>query len=631
MPQLSSAELAWAVDTQELFIGNGSVAEGAPYVGNTRILTEHDNLLELAGSYKFAESDVSITASVFRSIQSKLDEIEVSLRDFGPEPDASTDHTEYLQTALSQLFRNADTRFRKVLKIPNGHYYFDTVLKIPSNVIIKGETREGVILDIGTTGIEFISEAGTDSLNFTSTDHPNNISIENLTINYTSGETNITGVKSSIFKDVTWTSTYTLGDVVSTPVLASQSYDLSAVANTGNINIIGSGINGGTLTQVFTSDVVTTVNALVTLLNTDTTFDNNFVASRIAESLIITATEASGLTAADIETYFLVRVTPTNVTAQFEVDPTPTQASTGINNTTAAVSWENSAYGIRTTEVVFDNCVFESTALPLKCLHTHGESDNFDTELEFKSCTFFVCDTGVYLEGVADRQVNSWEFIDCVFEEIAKQAVVITYGTGAVIKDSKFKNVGNNTFGAAYPSTEMVKFGTKYGNVVENCQSDRHQAAGITLLDTTVGVPEVINAGNVTFTNDYYANIYLSDTFTPLAVFSTQQRFIIIDYTLTLGAYNYNRKGVLTISLSDNSQNTSDHVAIADNFTYSTSLVADPGGNMITNFEFNAELKDNDDITGDSTQSVDTILLTYKNPLQFNSTGTISYTVRYGV
>ncbi len=631
MPQLSSAELAWAVDTQELFIGNGSVAEGAPYVGNTRVLTEHDNLLELAGSYKFAEPDVSITASVFRSIQSKLDEIEVSLTDFGPEPDPSTDHSSYLQTALSQLFQNADTRFRKKLKIPNGHYYFTTVLKIPSNVIIEGETRNGVILDVGTTGIEFVSESGTDSLNFTSTDHPHNILISNLTINYVSGETKLTGVKSSVFKDVTWTSTYVLGDTVSTPVLASQSYDLSAVASTGNINIVGPGITGGTLTVVFSSDVVTTVNNIVTALNTDNTFDNNFLASRIAESLIITATDVSGLTAADIETFFTVLVTPTNITAQFDVNPTPTQASTGINNTASAISWDNAAYGTRTTEIIFDHCAFESTALPLKCVHTHGESDNFDTEIEFKNCTFFVCDTGVYLEGVADRQVNNWEFIDCVFEEIAKQAVVSTYGIGTIIKDSKFKNVGNNTFGPAYPSTEMVKFGTKYGNVVENCQSDRHQTGGITLLDTTVGVPEIINAGNVTFTNDYYSNIYLSDTFTPLAVFSTQQRFIIIDYTLTLGAYNYNRKGVLTISLTDNSQNTSDHIAIADNFTYSVSLVADQGGDMITNFEFNAELKDNDDITGDSTQSADTILLTYKNPLQYNSTGTISYNIRYGV
>jgi hypothetical protein len=265
----------------------------------------------------------------------------------------------------------------------------------------------------------------------------------------------------------------------------------------------------------------------------------------------------------------------------------------------------------------------------LKCIHTHGESDNFDTELEFKDCTFFICDTGAYLEGVADRQVNNWEFIDCIFEEIAKQAVVVTYGVGTVIKDSKFKNVGNGTFGSAYPSIEMVKFGTKYGNVVENCQSDRHQTGGITLLDTTIGVPEVINAGNVTFTNDYHSTIYLSDTFTSLAVFSSQQRFIIIDYTLTLGEYN--RKGVITLSVNDDVQQTDAHVAIADNFTYSTSLVSDLGGNMITNFEFNAELKDNDNITGDSSRSVDTILLTYKNPLQFNSTGTISYNIRYGV
>ena len=42
VPQLASGELAWAIDNQELFIGNGAVAEGAPTVGNTRILTEHD-------------------------------------------------------------------------------------------------------------------------------------------------------------------------------------------------------------------------------------------------------------------------------------------------------------------------------------------------------------------------------------------------------------------------------------------------------------------------------------------------------------------------------------------------------------------------------------------------------------
>ena len=42
IPQLASGELAWALDTQELYIGNGAVAEGSPAVGNTKVLTELD-------------------------------------------------------------------------------------------------------------------------------------------------------------------------------------------------------------------------------------------------------------------------------------------------------------------------------------------------------------------------------------------------------------------------------------------------------------------------------------------------------------------------------------------------------------------------------------------------------------
>tara|TARA_R110000868_G_scaffold321664_2_gene582664 strand:+ start:161 stop:676 length:516 start_codon:yes stop_codon:yes gene_type:complete len=42
LPQLASAELGWSVDTQKLYIGNGTLAEGAPEIGNTRILTTQD-------------------------------------------------------------------------------------------------------------------------------------------------------------------------------------------------------------------------------------------------------------------------------------------------------------------------------------------------------------------------------------------------------------------------------------------------------------------------------------------------------------------------------------------------------------------------------------------------------------
>jgi hypothetical protein len=633
MPQLSSAELAWAVDTQELFIGNGSVTEGAPYVGNTRVLTEHDNILELAGSYKFAEPDLSITASIFRSLQSKLDEIQVSLIDFGPQPDPSTNHTPYFVTAFTQLFQNANTGYRKVLIIPNGHYYLTSTLRIPSNVILRGETQDGVILDIGANAIEFLSALGTDVLGpFTSTDRPENVSISNLTIQYTTGGMDITGLKDSKFENVKWKSTYALGDTVSTLVPASQSYDLSAIANTGNIRIAGTGLTTSPLTQVFNSDTVTTVNAIVSELTGEgvNRLTSDFTATRVAESLIITAIDGSGLSAADIETYFNITVTSITGATPFEVDPVPTQASTGINNTNSALSWINSNFGTRTTGINFVDCKFDSVALALKCIHSHGESDVFDTELTLDNCTFFVCDTGVYVEGVVDRQGHLWTFRDCRFEEIAKQAFFSTFGTGTLIKDSEFKNVGNGVNGAVYPETEMVKFSTKFGNVVENCRSDRQQSAGITLVDTKAGVPEVVNAGNVSFNNNYYSTIYLSDTFAPLAVFSCQQRFIIIDYNLTLGQ-EYNRKGVLTLSINDDVQQIDAHIAIADNFTYSTSLVSDLGGNMITNFEFNAELKDNTNTLMDSSLSVDTILLTYKNPLQFSGPGSISYSIRYGM
>lgn len=39
LPQLASAELGWSVDTQQLYIGNGTLDEGAPEIGNTEILT----------------------------------------------------------------------------------------------------------------------------------------------------------------------------------------------------------------------------------------------------------------------------------------------------------------------------------------------------------------------------------------------------------------------------------------------------------------------------------------------------------------------------------------------------------------------------------------------------------------
>ena len=88
LPQLASGELAWAVDTQELFIGNGSVSEGAPYVGNSKILTTNDNILDLFEQYQYKRADTTIQTGddsnypILRSVQERLDE-RVSAAEFG--------------------------------------------------------------------------------------------------------------------------------------------------------------------------------------------------------------------------------------------------------------------------------------------------------------------------------------------------------------------------------------------------------------------------------------------------------------------------------------------------------------------------------------------------------------------
>lgn len=212
IPTLSSAEFAWAVDTQELFIGNGSVAEGAPYVGNTKILTEHDNILELASSYRFASDDVSIYSSIARSLQSKLDET-VSVLDFGAVPDGSTDCTTAFETAFTTLFVNGDQKYRKVLLIPNGTYIFARDLQIPSFVRMKGETREGAILHFGVNNIRLLTVSGSNLSEFSSTNRPEHIEVSNLTIERTTGQTTLTGLIKGKFHDVTWSGGYDTTDI----------------------------------------------------------------------------------------------------------------------------------------------------------------------------------------------------------------------------------------------------------------------------------------------------------------------------------------------------------------------------------------------------------------------------------
>lgn len=505
IPQLSSAEFAWAVDTQELYIGNGSVLEGAPYVGNTKILTEHDNILDLASSYTFAGNDPSITASVPRPLQSKLDEY-VSIADFGAVNDGSTDCVAAFETAFTQLFRNVNSDYKKVLVIPNGEYLFLSDIRIPSGAIIQGETELGAILNISSHNILFITSDGKEVVEFDSTNRPTNVNISNLTISRTSGQFVLTGVADSTFEKITFKGDYELGDTVSS-----------------------------------------------------------------------------------------------------------------LSTEPAAVLWNNTIAGTKMTNNKFKSCTFDKNSISLKCIQTVA----FDTELKIENTKFFVNDTSIYVEGVL-TQGNLWQINDCEFEEIAKQTFRSTNGQGTLIQRSKFKNCGNGTGTAQSPIVPMVYFGEKIGNEVIDVSSDRQQAAGIVSSSSTPAVAEVYGSDKTTLINRNHTTLYVSDSFRPLAAFSSFNKFMIINYFMTLDVFS--RIGKLTISVGDNMQ----ELTITDEYQYSSPLVTSTGGQLMTNFEFLAELRDNDDTTGDSTLSVDTVVLSYKNPFP-GFQGAISFDVAYGV
>jgi hypothetical protein len=636
IPQLSSGELAWAVDTQELFIGNGSLAEGAPYVGNTKLLTEHDNILELANSYRFANDDASITFSISRSLQSKIDEIEVSVLDFGTGElvDGSTNCAEAFHKAFSELFQNTNEKYKKVLKVPNGRYLFTEPLLIPSNVILRGETRDGVILDITIGGIFFTSENNTTEIDFTGSDRPKNILISNLTIYSSSQETDITGLKSSLFDNVRFLSDYEIGDDVLDPETPYVEYDISGIGTGGSLEIVISSLltEGPPLSVAvaFEENTVNTINNLVSSLNLTTSFNPFFFARNQSEYLIIEpiSPNPENYTASNISSFFTVIITNltesgpiiTTLTTNFNGGINLIESTSGIEKVKSLVSWKNSIFDTRVEDISFKNCLFEKSGLSIKCLNRLiGTEEKFKTSLIFENCKFRSSDTGIFIESPVG-QINDWSFLDCKFEEIFRNAIYSINGTGITVSRATIKNCGNGINDAANPEYPIFLFeGVKFGNVVVNSISDRHQFAGIVSNPDVFSVPESVNSGVTSFINDYYADIEPSDAFTTVAVFSSLSRYVEIDYMLVIEGRT--RKGMLVLVVDD--QMT--EIAISDNYTYSSETSTGTGGLIMTEFEFRAILEDNNSDSGK-----DTIILQYKNP-DTNRYGSLSYTLTYGV
>lgn len=193
LPQLASGELAWAIDTQELFIGNGSLSEGAPFVGNSKVLTQSDDLFALANTYIYRQgtlqTGLNAASPISRSLQDRLDDT-VSIRSFGATGTNEQDATPHIQLAINAFYMNAQTaneQGRMTIIFEPGVYKINNTIYLPPHTKIVGAGPERSIIEMvedGFTGPMFktINATGQDDTATTSGNAPHNIHIEGFTL-----------------------------------------------------------------------------------------------------------------------------------------------------------------------------------------------------------------------------------------------------------------------------------------------------------------------------------------------------------------------------------------------------------------------------------------------------------------
>ena len=151
---LAGAELGWAIDERKLYIGNGELAEGAPVVGNTEVLTEFSDLLSYVTAYTYQGDAAGYTVQtgatsgnpITQSIQARLDSYAI-VTDFGATGNGVTDDTAAINRALYQLYcRQTNTQIRRSLFFPAGTYLVTGTILVPPFAQLYGEGSDSSII-----------------------------------------------------------------------------------------------------------------------------------------------------------------------------------------------------------------------------------------------------------------------------------------------------------------------------------------------------------------------------------------------------------------------------------------------------------------------------------------------------
>ena len=247
LPQLAAGELGWVIDEQRLFIGNGTVSDGAPAVGNTEIVTSGSSAFTsaLSHTYKgYLGDSTPITTSQQRTIGDTLDET-VSVKDFGAKGDDSTADVTAIQNAIDEIYKDTDkddTRSRRILFFPAGTYRINAALKIPPYAHLVGEGPDKTIIrNSGNNAVMVMQDdegnVGSNIGNSSATT-PRQIQISNMTVRNTVayGGVSLDRVTTAYFNNVKFQGSFASGGSDASNSKGVTVTNSTAVYSTTNIN-----------------------------------------------------------------------------------------------------------------------------------------------------------------------------------------------------------------------------------------------------------------------------------------------------------------------------------------------------------------------------------------------------------
>ena len=440
LPQpLAPAELGWAVDTRQLYIGPGTLAEGSPDErNNIEILTEYSDILATQTAYTYTgfgatgysvQTGPTAGSPVSQSLQSRLDSYCV-VTDFGATGDGITDDTAAINRALYQLYCvQSNPQIRRSLFFPAGNYIITNTILVPPYAMLYGEGPESSILNF------FVAE-------WTST------------VAYAAGVL----VKSGSLY-------YRSNFAVPAGTALTATVGSPAQYYWGNITTGAASGLPEYIMQTASSTQQTGVNIVSPLEPQNILISNmNMVTNQVMDGMLIERAHDCAFTNVGIE------------------GPLTTATLTVATDDIAAVRWASTTTLVD-SHINFDNCSFKG--------FTYGT--NTDQQIEgvtFSNCNFDTLYQGVYLGGATpvNGGPTGVRLISNVFDNIYVEGVVINGVSLNTTTNNVFYDVGNHFNGAALAASSIIDIDTAnnvcLGDMFERTTAQSTAYARINLNNT---------------------------------------------------------------------------------------------------------------------------------------------------